>query len=105
MVNPKRIMVAFSSPLFKSPETEEILVDIESMAVHPDYWRNSYHDLALIKLRKSMKFDGRHLSNVSVGTSELEIGKDCKTISATRVSCLLLTQALYQGKKYMKFIP
>ncbi|XP_017052894.1 granzyme M [Drosophila ficusphila] len=80
MMNPKRIVVALCSALFKSPQYEEFLVEIQNMVIYPYYHRNKQDDLAIIKLKRTVKFDGHHLAKVVIGSSPLEVGKDCKTV-------------------------
>uniref|UniRef100_A0A6P4FA26 Kallikrein-1 isoform X2 n=1 Tax=Drosophila rhopaloa TaxID=1041015 RepID=A0A6P4FA26_DRORH len=80
IMNTKRIVVALCAALFQTPESEEFLVEIQNMVVYPYYQRNVRDDLAVIKLRRTIKFDGLRLAQVIIGNSQLEVGKDCKTV-------------------------
>nr|DAA03737.1 TPA_inf: HDC03055 [Drosophila melanogaster] len=80
MMSPKRIVVALCASLFKTPESEEFVVDIHNMIIHPYYHRNQHNDIAIIKLKRYVKLDGHHLAPVVLGNSSLEVGNDCKTI-------------------------
>ncbi|KAH8237838.1 hypothetical protein KR032_003115, partial [Drosophila birchii] len=94
IISSKRITVAVDLPLLNSPETLEFLVEVENIMKYPKYRKNWYHDLALLKLRKSIKFDGHHLANVSLGSSELEIGRDCKAIGGISINTRRHTHTL-----------
>ncbi|KQS61936.1 trypsin-3 isoform X1 [Drosophila erecta] len=80
MMSPKRIVVALCAALFKTPESEEFVVDIHNMLIHPYYQRNQHNDIAIIKLKRYVRLDGHHLAPVLLGNSSLEVGNDCKTI-------------------------
>ncbi|XP_017012228.2 protein C activator [Drosophila takahashii] len=80
MMNPKRIVVALCAAVFKSPESEEFLVEIQNMVIYPYYHRNKRDDIAVIKLKRTIKFDGYHLAQAVIGNSSLEVGNDCKTV-------------------------
>ncbi|XP_017132233.1 kallikrein-1 [Drosophila elegans] len=80
MMNTKRIVVALCAVLFKTSEIEEFLVEVHNMVIYPYYHRNKRDDMGVIKLRKTIKFDGLHLAQVIIGNSQLEVGRDCKTV-------------------------
>jgi len=80
MMNPRRIVVALCAAVFKSPEPEEFLVEIQSMVIYPYYNRNKQDDIAVIKLKRTIKFDGYHLAKAVIGNASLEVGNDCKTV-------------------------
>ncbi|XP_017067843.2 ovochymase-2 [Drosophila eugracilis] len=80
MTKKKRIVVALCAAIFKIPESEEFLMEIENMVIHPYYRRNQRDDLAVIKLKRTIKFDVHHLAKAAIGNYSLEVGKDCKTI-------------------------
>nr|XP_016941997.1 trypsin-3 [Drosophila suzukii] len=80
MMNPRRIVVALCSAVFKNPEPEEFLVEIQSMVIYPYYNRNKQDDIAIIKLKRTIKFDGYHLAKAVIGNASLEVGNDCKTV-------------------------
>jgi len=67
MMNPRRIVVALCAAVFKSPEPEEFLVEIQNMVIYPYYNRNKQDDIAVIKLKRTIKFDGYHLAKARCG--------------------------------------
>ncbi|XP_034126463.1 snake venom serine protease catroxase-1 [Drosophila guanche] len=50
------------------------------MVVYPLYERKKQDDLAVIKLGRIIWFRGHHLVSVSIGSYELDVGKDCLAI-------------------------
>ncbi|XP_034670163.1 kallikrein 1-related peptidase b5 [Drosophila subobscura] len=53
------------------------------MVVYPLYERKQRDDLAVIKLGRIIWFRGHHLVSVSIGSDELDVGKDCLAIGWT----------------------
>ncbi|XP_017152965.1 factor V activator RVV-V alpha [Drosophila miranda] len=84
LMNARRIKLAFCSPLADARDKREQLVRIHSMVVYPLYERNKQDDLGVIKLRRNIWFRGHHLVSVSIGSDQLDVGKDCFGIGWTQ---------------------
>ncbi|XP_022232637.1 anionic trypsin-2 [Drosophila obscura] len=83
LMNARRIKLAFCAPLPDAIDKSEQVVRIESMVLYPLYERKKQDDLGVIKLRRNIWFRGHHLVSVSIGSDELDVGKDCIGIGWT----------------------
>ncbi|KAH8324404.1 hypothetical protein KR074_006662 [Drosophila pseudoananassae] len=80
LMNPHRMRAVIGSRFFGNPEPVEIISRIDEIHVYPLYERNKRDDIAVLRLRKTLNFDENHLAKVIMGNSELEVGRDCKTV-------------------------
>lgn len=79
-MKPNRMRAAMASQFFGSPEPVEIISGIDEIDVYPLYKRNKRDDIAVLHLRKTLKFDDQHLAKITLGNSDLEVGRYCKTV-------------------------